>query len=157
MAERQLSEILEETFVRCRDMDVPLADRLQAFASEVRRMGPHFATAVDSLVDRLMQSGAGATAPKVGEPMPPFLLPDEQGNLLTLDDLISEGPVAIAFHRGPRSSAISSSARANALTLMRQYGQGNAWKFVDGGTCATMELPGGKMGSPEPLTRDIPS
>ena len=35
--------------------------------------------------------------------------------------------------------------------------QGNAWKFVDGGTCATMELPGGRKGSPEPLTRDVPS
>jgi uncharacterized membrane protein len=35
--------------------------------------------------------------------------------------------------------------------------QGNAWKFVDGGTCATMEVPGGRHGSPEPLTRDIPS
>ncbi|KXF74733.1 hypothetical protein ATN84_22840 [Paramesorhizobium deserti] len=35
--------------------------------------------------------------------------------------------------------------------------QGNAWKFVDGGTCATMKLPGDRMGSPEPLTRDVPS
>ena len=35
--------------------------------------------------------------------------------------------------------------------------QGNAWKFVDGGTCATMELPDGRMGSPEPLDRDLPS
>ncbi len=35
--------------------------------------------------------------------------------------------------------------------------QGNAWKFVDGGTCATMELPGGRNGSPEALTRDVPS
>jgi uncharacterized membrane protein len=34
--------------------------------------------------------------------------------------------------------------------------QGNAWKFVDGGTCATMELPDGRMGSPEPLDRDVP-
>lgn len=33
--------------------------------------------------------------------------------------------------------------------------QGNAWKFVIGGTCATMELPGDRMGSPEPLTRDM--
>jgi peroxiredoxin len=100
MAERQLSEVLEEAFVRCRDLEVPLADRLQAFANEVRRMGPHFQTAVDSLVDRLMESGAGTTAPKVGEPMPRFMLPDEQGNLVTLDDLINEGPVAVAFHRG---------------------------------------------------------
>ncbi|WP_159588429.1 MULTISPECIES: DUF2282 domain-containing protein [Chelativorans] len=35
--------------------------------------------------------------------------------------------------------------------------QGNAWKFVAGGTCETMELPGDRMGSPEALDRDIPS
>jgi uncharacterized membrane protein len=35
--------------------------------------------------------------------------------------------------------------------------QGNAWKFVIGGTCATIELPEDRMGSPEPLMRDIPS
>lgn len=35
--------------------------------------------------------------------------------------------------------------------------QGNAWKFVDGGTCASMELPGDRKGSPEPLNRDLPS
>jgi len=34
--------------------------------------------------------------------------------------------------------------------------QGNAWKFVDGGTCASMKLPGGRMGSLTPLTRDVP-
>ena len=35
--------------------------------------------------------------------------------------------------------------------------QGNAWKLVKTGTCITMELPDGRKGSPEPLTRDIPS
>lgn len=35
--------------------------------------------------------------------------------------------------------------------------QGNAWKFVDGGTCTTMELPGGRKGSSEALSRDLPS
>ena len=35
--------------------------------------------------------------------------------------------------------------------------QGNAWKFVDGGTCTTMSLPGDRKGSPEPLSRDLPS
>jgi uncharacterized membrane protein len=35
--------------------------------------------------------------------------------------------------------------------------QGNAWKFVAAGTCTTMELPGNRKGSPEPLTRDVPS
>jgi uncharacterized membrane protein len=35
--------------------------------------------------------------------------------------------------------------------------QGNAWKFVEGGTCATMELPGDRKGSMTELTRDLPS
>lgn len=35
--------------------------------------------------------------------------------------------------------------------------QGNAWTFVDGGTCASMELPDGRHGSPEPLERDLPA
>lgn len=35
--------------------------------------------------------------------------------------------------------------------------QGNAWKLVDAGTCEEMMLPGERMGSLEPLERDIPS
>ena len=35
--------------------------------------------------------------------------------------------------------------------------QGNAWKIVEAGTCLSMELPGGRMGSLEELTRDIPA
>jgi peroxiredoxin len=100
MAQRPIGEILEVAFIRCRDLQAPLADRLQAFADEVRRLGPHFAEAVDALVNRLVEAGAGATAPQVGEPMPAFLLPDEQGRLVRLNDLLGEGPVAIAFNRG---------------------------------------------------------
>ncbi|QPC87318.1 DUF2282 domain-containing protein [Mesorhizobium sp. NBSH29] len=35
--------------------------------------------------------------------------------------------------------------------------QGNAWKFVDAGTCASMMLPGERHGAPDALTRDIPT
>jgi peroxiredoxin len=100
MTETKLSKILEESFVRCRDLEAPLADRLQAFANELRRLGPRFAAAVDALVSRLVESHAGATAPKVGEPMPTFLLPDDQGRLVRLEDLLSKGPIALAFNRG---------------------------------------------------------
>jgi uncharacterized membrane protein len=34
--------------------------------------------------------------------------------------------------------------------------QGNAWKAVPAGTCATMSAPDGRMGSLEPLERDMP-
>jgi uncharacterized membrane protein len=35
--------------------------------------------------------------------------------------------------------------------------QGNAWTLVPVGTCTTMELPDGRMGSLEPLDRDVAS
>lgn len=35
--------------------------------------------------------------------------------------------------------------------------QGNAWKLVEAGTCTTMELPEGRMGSLEALERDLPA
>src|SRR5262249_40980148 len=96
----KLNELVEDAFVRSRDLDAPLADRLQAFANELRRLGPHFAVAVDALVSRLAEGHAGVTAPKVGEPMAEFLLPDDQGQLVRLEDLLRKGPVAIAFNRG---------------------------------------------------------
>ena len=35
--------------------------------------------------------------------------------------------------------------------------QGNAWRFVPSGTCTTLDLPDGRMGSLQPLVRDLPS
>ena len=35
--------------------------------------------------------------------------------------------------------------------------QGNSWKFAQGGTCASIEVPGGRHGSPTALTRDVPA
>lgn len=63
-------------------------------------MGELFQTSVDRLVARLWEHEAGEHAPKPGEPMPDFVMPDEQGRLVTLDSLLENGPVAITFHRG---------------------------------------------------------
>jgi peroxiredoxin len=100
MTSRPLAEALEETFQRCRDMDASLSDRLDSLANAVRTLSPPFADAVDRLVTRLQQSGAGESAPQVGEPMPPFHLPDEAGRIVSLDQLLTKGPVAVTFHRG---------------------------------------------------------
>jgi peroxiredoxin len=100
MMESKVSDQLEESFIHCRNLDAPLADRLQAFGDELRRLGPHFVAAIDAMVRRLAASNAGASAPRVGEPMPTFLLPDEQGRLVRLEDFLSDGPVALAFNRG---------------------------------------------------------
>src|SRR5215468_11258734 len=100
MTSGQLTESLEEAFRHCRDMDASLGERLNNFAKAVRTLRPSFADAVDRLVTRLQQSGAGKNAPRVGEPMPPFHLPDEAGRIVSLDELLTKGPVAVTFHRG---------------------------------------------------------
>ena len=91
---------LEKAFQDVRDRDETLAARLAYVANEVRTKGPGFAKAVDIFVARLESAGAGNDAPKVGEPMPGFLLPDEQGHLVSLERMLEAAPVAIAFHRG---------------------------------------------------------
>ena len=93
-------ETLDDAFRRVRDLDVSLREQLRSFAENTRQERPEFAAAVDRLIDRLRRYGAGDSAPKPGEPMPGFVLPDEDGDRVSLDDLLDEGPVAITFHRG---------------------------------------------------------
>src|SRR5262245_60821171 len=78
---------LGEAFLYCRDMDASLSERLDAFSSATRYLNPGYQEAVDRLVRRLKAYDAGKAAPKPGEPMPPFAMPDEQGHLVRLDVL----------------------------------------------------------------------
>jgi len=91
---------IEEAFLYCRDMDASLSERLDTFSFATRYLIPGYQEAVDRMVSRLKSYDAGQAAPKPGEPMPPFAMPDEQGRLVTLDSLLAEGPLAITFHRG---------------------------------------------------------
>jgi peroxiredoxin len=100
MAEKSFAEILEEATDRSRDMDAPLGERLKAVADEVRRVSPEFAATVDRMVARLAANNVGESAPKPGESMPDFVLPDESGRLVRLTDLLDSGPVVLSFNRG---------------------------------------------------------
>ena len=94
------SSSLDDVFEQCCEMDASLAERLAAFAEAVRAQRPDFSAAVERLVSRLRESGVGEAAPKPGDLMPPFVLPDETGQLISLEDLLRQGSVAITFHRG---------------------------------------------------------
>ena len=93
-------ESIEDAFKRIRSMDASLEEQLQTFSASMRQRSPDFANAIDRLVGRLRDSGAGGSAPQPGEPMPPFVLPDETGHLVSLEDLTADGSVAVTFHRG---------------------------------------------------------
>jgi peroxiredoxin len=100
MTSKTFAEILDEAFGQSCRMDASLSERLQAFADTVRKLNATFAEAVDRLVERLRETGAGMAAPVPGETMPSFLLPDDAGHLVSLEEILEKGPVALAFHRG---------------------------------------------------------
>lgn len=94
------AEQLKLAFQRCRDMEGTLNEQLRAYADAGRDIFPAYGEAVDRLVARLGENGGGENAPRPGEEMPPFLLPDERGRLVSLPSLLAQGPVAVMFFRG---------------------------------------------------------
>jgi peroxiredoxin len=154
---------LEDEFQRVRDLDLTLAERLRAIADVVRTKGPDFAKTVDDFVARLEAVNAGGSAPQVGEKMPAFNLPDQDGRLLSLDELLGDGPVVVAFHRGhwcpycrlnmvglaeiqdaavpARIVAISSETRKYTRTLRAESGASFPFlSDVGGGYCLSINL-----------------
>ncbi|UPK29279.1 peroxiredoxin-like family protein [Bradyrhizobium sp. 195] len=94
------AEQLRIAFQRCRDMDGTLNEQLRAYADASRAVFPAYGEAVDRLVARLGGNGGGESAPRPGDAMPPFMLPDEEGRLVTLPSLLERGPLAVMFFRG---------------------------------------------------------
>ncbi len=94
------AERLRQAFQRCRDMEGTLSEQLQAYAVAGREIFPAYGEAVDRLVARVHENGGGENAPRPGEAMPPFILPDETGRLVTLPALLEKGPIAVMFFRG---------------------------------------------------------
>jgi peroxiredoxin len=95
-----LSSTIGQALAQARSEAATLNERLRFIAATVARRNPATAEAVERLIARLRAASAGADAPKPGERMPPFVLPDQDSHLATLEALLAEGPVAIAFNRG---------------------------------------------------------
>ena len=90
---------LDEAFRYCRDMDASLNERLEAFSEATRYLIPGYQEAVDRMVSRFKAYDAGQAAPKPGRRC--LLSPCRtRGQLVTLDALLGDGPLAMTFHRG---------------------------------------------------------
>jgi peroxiredoxin len=122
MASLAKFQTLEEAFLYCRDMDASLAERLEAFSLATRYLLPGYQEAVDSMAARLKL--AGRAAPKIGDRMPRFVLPDENGKLLSLEQLLEKGPVAVVFHRRHWCSYCRINTKALAEVQEQIVGEG---------------------------------
>jgi peroxiredoxin len=94
------AERLKLAFQEIRGMEGTLREQLEAYAAAGREFFPAYGEAVDRLVARIHENGGGENAPRPGDPMPPFILPDETGRLISLNSLLEKGPVAVMFYRG---------------------------------------------------------
>jgi peroxiredoxin len=91
---------LDDALRRSLAIDAPLAERLALIREAYERLRPAAAAAAMRLVARLEAAAAGTSAPRPGEPLPGFVLPDDSGHLVSLSSLLGEGPVVVVFHRG---------------------------------------------------------
>jgi len=91
---------LAEAFEAICLLEAPLNARLAAYSQKLRELNFPFAEAYDNLVARLLAGEVGQTAPDVGEIMPDFILPSKGGRLVSLDDVLQNGPAVVSFNRG---------------------------------------------------------
>lgn len=74
----------------------PLAPRLDY----CRNLPGEWLASYDAMIARIRRSGATDAAPRRGDVIADFVLPDANGRLRRLSDLVAEGPAVLSFNRG---------------------------------------------------------
>jgi peroxiredoxin len=77
-----------------------LKEQTGAQVEKTRQAKPEYMQALDNLIDSACKYEEGENAIKIGEKVPDFKLPDVNGNIVILSELLSNGPVIISFYRG---------------------------------------------------------
>jgi len=76
--------------------EMKLAETLARCREEATGWEPVY----DDFVARLRRAGTGEGAPRIGEPMPGFGLPNCRGIYVRLEQLLGTGPLVLSFNRG---------------------------------------------------------
>jgi peroxiredoxin len=91
---------LAEALVEAEKRNASLSARLASYRQSTVRLRPDVARVYDELVARLNMIDAGEVGPKLGEALPAFDLPDENGQLVSLSSLLRKGPAVVSINRG---------------------------------------------------------
>jgi peroxiredoxin len=97
---KRIPELFADAVMQAERLSGSLNHRLAAYREQSGRIRPDVARGYDKLVERLGMLDRDEIGPKLGEPMPPFHMPDETGRLTSLAELCAAGPVVISFNRG---------------------------------------------------------
>ena len=77
-----------------------LADILVQQIKKFEINKPNTARAYEKFVEQLQNASSGGTAPSIGDYLPSFRLPDENGYLRNLQSFLQSGPLVISLNRG---------------------------------------------------------
>ncbi|MDI1343529.1 MAG: peroxiredoxin-like family protein [Pseudolabrys sp.] len=77
-----------------------LGQKLTAYLGHSRRLRPEMVAAIDRLIFHLNALYGEQIGPAVGDEMPAFLLPNQMGELVSLDGFLESGPLVISINRG---------------------------------------------------------
>ncbi|MEP4380016.1 MAG: peroxiredoxin-like family protein [Alphaproteobacteria bacterium] len=77
-----------------------LGEQLADYHAALDKRVPDVGAAYQSLIEKLQRLGTGSMAPKVGDTLPSFLMPNLEGRLVSSRDLLDKGPLVISFNRG---------------------------------------------------------
>ncbi|MEZ7506730.1 peroxiredoxin-like family protein [Flavobacterium sp. Arc2] len=77
-----------------------LKEQTDAKIEAGRQANPEFMKGVDAAINKAKEFEQGANALKVGQKAIDFELPNQEGKSVSLQTLLSKGPVVITFYRG---------------------------------------------------------
>ena len=78
-----------------------LQEALQEFKKGVlAQLDPEDVALMDQATDDLIRTGIAEKAKKQGDRAPDFTLPNPSGKMVSLSNLLAQGPVVVTFYRG---------------------------------------------------------
>jgi len=77
-----------------------LREQTDAKIAAGRKGNPEFMKGIDEVIKEAKAFKEGSDALKLGDKAPNFALPNQQGTLVSLDNLLAKGPVIVTFYRG---------------------------------------------------------
>lgn len=97
-----------------------LEEQLQGVRNHIASVAPGAAVeAIQTDIDKLIQSGIAEGALKVGQTAPDFTLTNVQGQPVKLSDKLAQGPVVLVFYRGEWCPYCNLTLRTNQKDLSR--------------------------------------